>query len=609
MGRFSCYCTFQSYLHFFILYSTVRSWLHQLLDISLFRRVLSLLSPYRKAFYVALLLAVCGAVLSPLRPYLIQYTIDTHVLHYDTVGLRRMIGIILVLLLIEGGVKYIFAYITSWLGQSVVKDLRTRVFEYITALRLRYFDTTPIGTSTTRTINDVEAINDIFAAGVVDIFADLLSIAVVLGFMFYSDWRLTLVCLLTFPVFIYCTYLFKEGVNKTFHIIRTQVAKMNAFLQEHISGMSIVQLFAAEQKEMQRFKAINDEQTRANIDSIWYYSLFFPAVEIIQASALGLMLWYGSYRVMGNAASIGTLIAFMMYLNMLFRPLRVIADTFNTLQMGLIAAERVFALLDKAEWRQRNEGTLQASTLQGKVEFKNVFFSYNDKDWVLRNVSFQVAAGKTLALVGATGAGKSSVINILNRFYDIQQGEILIDDVPIQQYELSALRRQIGLVLQDVFLFSGTILDNITLRNPAIPFEKVVEAATLAGAHEFIQKLPEGYHYQVLERGATLSQGQRQLISFVRALVYNPHILILDEATASIDTESEILVQQAMEKLLEGRTAIIIAHRLSTVRHADHILVLRKGEIVESGTHDTLLQVQNGYYRRLYEMQFDKERV
>lgn len=581
--------------------STPKSTGGNVLDWQLFKRVLALAKPFKMQFIIATLLALVLAGVSPLRPYLVQQTVDNYILTANQAGLSRMTMLLIALLVTESICRYSFGFLTSWLGQSVIKNLRVRVFDHILNFRLRYFDTTPIGTATTRAINDVETVNDVFSEGMITIIADLFTIIVVLCIMFYTDWPLTLVSLLTFPLLIYATYLFKEGIKKTFQEVRTQVARMNAFLQEHITGMGVVQIFAAEEQEMQKFIAINQLQTKAHIRSIWYYSVFFPVVEIIIASALGLMVWYGANAVIGGHTTLGTLIAFILYLNMLFYPMRMLADKFNTLQMGMVASDRVFAIIDRND-RIPDTGTIN-TRFKGNIAFKQVWFAYNDKDWVLRDVNFELQAGQTLAIVGATGAGKSSVINILNRFYDIQQGSIEIDGKDIRQYELSALRNNIGLVLQDVFLFSGTVYENITLRNPDITMQQVVNAAKLMGAHEFIEKLPNGYYYNVMERGATLSMGQRQLISFIRALVFDPHILILDEATSSIDTETEQMVQYAMEKLVQNRTSIIIAHRLSTIQHAHKIIVLDKGQIAETGNHESLLAV-NGLYKKLYDTQF-----
>lgn len=579
---------------------------NKLIDLRLLRRVLGLVKPYKKRFYAALAIAILLAVLSPLTPYLIQITVDRYILAGDWNKLLMMSVLLMVLLLFQAGLTYIFTFNTNWLGQSIVRDLRQRVFAHVLGLNLRYFDRTPLGTATTRTISDVEAINDIFAEGVITILSDLLTIAAVLAVMFYSSWQLTLVCLTVLPVLLIAAYIFKEGIRKSFTDVRNQVARINAFLQEHISGMSVVQVFNAEEREYNKFKAINQDHMAANVKSIWYYSIFFPVVDIISSVALGLLVWYGAYQVLDERTTIGVLISFILYINLLFRPIRMLADKFNTLQMGMVASERVFKLLDHQDV-MGDQGSHTADHLRGEVEFEHVTFAYDDEHYVLKDVSFKVEAGQTLAIVGATGAGKSSIINILSRFYEIQHGTIYLDGISTRNYKLSSLRSRIGLVLQDVFLFSGSVMENITLRNPAITPAQVKHAAALCGIEEWIEKLPGGYDYQVMERGATLSVGQRQLISFVRALVYDPKILILDEATSSIDTESELLIQHAIEKLIEGRTSIMIAHRLSTIQHADKILVLDKGEVKEAGTHEELLAM-NGHYRNLYELQFRKKK-
>jgi ATP-binding cassette subfamily B protein len=576
-------------------------------DWDLLKRVIALARPYRSTLAMVVILSVITAALGPLRPYLIQQAIDKYVLIGDYNGLSRITALLFGLLLLESFLQYNFNYSAGWLGQTVIKDLRVRVFEHILRFRLRYFDTTPIGTSTTRAINDVETINDIFSEGMINIAADVLTIVMVVSIMFYSDWRLALVSLVPFPVLIYATYRFKENVKSSFQIVRTQVARLNAFLQEHITGMSIVQLFAAQKQEYQKFVEINEVHTEAHIKSIWAYSVFFPVVEIIIASSWGLLVWWGAGFVIHEKSSLGMLVAFLMYLNMLFRPMRMLADKFNTLQMGLVASERVFGILDRNEIIE-NTGTL-ARTAKGDIAFKNVWFAYDQENFVLRDVSFSIKAGTTLAIVGATGAGKSSIINILNRFYEIQKGQILLDDAEIHDYELDALRANIGLVLQDVFLFSGSIYENITLRNHSISRQKVIEAAKMVGAHDFIMQLPNNYDYPVMERGAMLSLGQRQLISFIRALVFDPRILILDEATSSIDTETEWMVQQAIERLIQNRTSIVIAHRLSTIQNAHQIMVLDKGKVVEIGTPEQLLANPNGHYRKLYDTQFIRTAV
>lgn len=575
--------------------------MNKIFDWQKLKPVIALTNPYKKTFLFTIFLSIITAALGPLRPYLIQNTIDNYVLVGDYAGLTRMTLLLVGVLVLESSLQYNFNYAANWLGQTVIKDLRVRVFDKIVNFRLRYFDTTPVGTSTTRAINDVETINDIFSEGMINIAADLLTIVMVFAIMFYSDWRLALVSLIPIPMLFYATYWFKESVNKSFQSVRNQVARLNTFLQEHISGMNVVQIFGAEQAEYKKFEEINREHTAAHIRSIWAYSVFFPAVEIIVASAWGLLVWFGAGWVIHGQTSLGMLVAFLMYLNMLFRPLRMLADKFNTLQMGLVASERVFSLLDRQE-NIPNNGTIQRR-VKGDIVFDKVDFAYDEENLVLRELSFSLEAGKTLAIVGATGAGKSSIINILNRFYQIQKGTIAVDGIPIEQYELHALRANIGLVLQDVFLFTGSIYDNITLRNPSIDPKIVEQAARMVGAHEFIEQLPDGYHHKIVERGATLSVGQRQLISFIRALVYNPRILILDEATASIDTQTETLVQAAVETLVKNRTAIVIAHRLSTIQNADYIMVMEKGKMVEFGAPDDLLQLPDGHFKRLYESQ------
>lgn len=577
-------------------------------DWGLLKRILGLAKPYRVHFIVATVMAVLLAVLAPVRPALIQRAVDNHILQFDYPGLVNMVIILIAVLMTESLVRYGFTYITNWLGQHVIKDLRVRVFKHLINLKLQFFDKTPIGTATTRTVNDIETINNIFSQGIITILADLMTLAAIIIYMFYEDWRLALVSLATFPIMLWGTYIFKEKIKVAFQKVRTQVTRMNTFLQEHISGMRIVQIFNAEQKEMDKFNTINTDHKKAHIQSIWYYSLFFPFVEVILASALGLMVWYGAHQALRDPdITIGLLIAFILYLNMAFRPLRMLADKFNTLQMGIVASDRVFRVLDTHE-HIKNEGTKKAGDLKGDIVFNHVWFAYNDEDYVLKDIDFHLKPGHTLALVGATGAGKSSIINILNRFYEINRGEILVDGHDFREYDLHSLRSNIGLVWQDVFLFSGSVMDNITLYNDAISKEQVVEAAKVVGAHDFIMRLPGGYDYKVMERGGTLSMGQRQLISFLRTLVYDPNILILDEATSSVDTESELLIQNAIEKLVSGRTSIIIAHRLSTIRHAEKIIVLDKGEIKEMGTHDELMEM-NGYYKRLHDMQFKKTEV
>lgn len=560
--------------------------------------------PYRSVFIAASVLAVLLAPISTARPYLIKVMVDDYIFANDIPGLSKMALFLVGLLFLDSFCRYWFIYSTNLLGQSVIRDLRVKVFRHITKLRLTYFDRTPIGTSTTRTINDIEAINTVFSQGSITIIADLLTLVTVLGVMFYTSWKLTLICLTTMPFLILASYVFKEKVKKSYQRVRSHISTMNAFLQERISGMRIVQIFNSEQEEMDKFKKINRDYTQANLDSILYYAVFFPVVEIISAASLGLMVWWGAQDALrANGVTLGALIAFPVYLDMLFRPIRTVANNFNNLQMGLVASERVFDLLDKND-RIEDEGEIKPEKLEGHIEFEKVHFAYQMPEYVLKDITFEVNPGETLAIVGSTGSGKSTIINILNRFYEIQKGQIKVDGTPIQDFDLEAYRKQIAIVLQDVFLFSGSVLENITLRDDHYSREEVIAAAKLIGAHEFIEKLPGGYDYKVMERGATLSMGQRQLISFVRALVFDPDILILDEATSSIDPETESVIQYAIEKLIAKRTSIIIAHRLSTIRHANNIMVLSRGEVQEFGPHEKLLQIEDGQYRKLHEMQF-----
>ncbi|MBX2909568.1 MAG: ABC transporter ATP-binding protein [Chitinophagales bacterium] len=545
------------------------------------------------------------ALIAPIRPKLVQYTVDNYIVHFDAAGLKNMALLLLLLLLVESTMRYGFNYLTAWLGQSVIRDLRIRVFKHLIFSRLKYFDTTPIGTATTRTISDIEAVNDTFSEGLITIIADVLTIFLVLGFMFYTDWKITLASIAFLPFLLWITRWFQEGVKRSFQDERTQIGRMNAFLQEHLTGMRIIQLFNVEKKEFEKFQSINEELKQANIRGIWYYSLFFPAVEILMAGSVGLMVWMASHEILHHQVQVGVIMAFILYISMLFRPLRFIADKVNTIQRGLVACERVFKLLDKDE-RISDIGTFSPQKVLGKIEFKDVWFAYNKEHYVLKNVSFELPAGETLAVVGHTGSGKTTTISLLGRFYEINKGEILLDGVNIRDYKLSVLRSQMSIVLQDVFLFAGSVYENITLRNENISMEAVVNAAKMIGAHQFISQLPNGYNYEVMERGATLSMGQRQLISFVRALVYNPSVLILDEATSSIDSESEALIQQAIEKLVKGRTSIVIAHRLSTIRHANKIAVFDQGELKEFGSHNELIALE-GEYKKLFDMQFKKE--
>jgi len=583
--------------------------LKKIFDFENLRRVFQFAAPYKRRFYFSIWLAFFLAIITPVRPYLIKITVDKFIASKMLDWIIWMTVIQIGLLIMESAVRFYFSYVTAWLGQTVVKDMRIKVYEKVVGLNLRQFDQTPIGTLTTRTINDIEAINDIFSDGLVPIIADLLSIISILSIMFYVDWRLTLVCLAPFPILILATYYFKESVNKSFIRVRNAVAQLNAFVQEHITGMQVVQAFAAEDREFEKFKKINKSHRNANINAIFAYSVFFPVVEIVLALSTGLLVWWIAGKAGASATEAkelgGKMMMFYMCLNLLFRPLRVIADKFNVLQMGVIASERVFKVLDNDDYI-KSQGSYSPAKIQGKVIFDHVSFGYNPDQFVLKDVSFKMNPGETVAIVGHTGSGKTTIISLLNRLYQIQKGLISIDDINIDDYKLDVLRKNIGVVLQDVFLFSGSVVDNITLRNPAIPREKVIEAAKLIDMHDFIMQLPGNYDYNVMERGATLSLGQRQLLSFIRALLYNPSILILDEATSSVDTESEMLIKKAIDKLIAGRTSIVIAHRLSTIRKADKIIVLDKGEIKEMGTHEELLSLE-GYYYKLYLLQFDKK--
>ncbi len=575
------------------------------MDWHLLGRMLRLAFPYKKLLILSAVFAIILAPLNTAQPYLVNIIVDDYIIKANPGGLVKMCLLFAGVLILTGVLQYTFIYITNLLGHSVIRDLRVRVFNKITSLKLSYFDKTPIGNLTTRTINDIETIKTVFSEGVITIVADLLSIVVVLFVMFYTSPLLTLICLSTIPLIIAATWVFKQKVKVSYQKVRAQIARLNAFLQERISGMHVVQIFNAEEQERQKFKTINRDYTRANLDSILYYAIFFPVVEIIAALALGIMVWYGARNVVSGSVTMGQLIAFPLYINMLFRPMRWLADKFNTLQMGLVAGERIFNILDSDEMMAESSKPQEfVAKAGGNVEFDHVHFAYVDENDVLKDVSFTIPAGHTLAIVGSTGSGKSTIINLLNRFYDIRLGHIRINGIDIRDYELEDLRKRLAIVLQDVFLFSGTVWDNISLRNKSIQRDRIIEASKTIGAHSFIMALPGGYDFIVSERGGNLSMGQRQLISFVRALVYDPEILILDEATSSIDTETEGIIQYAIEKLIDKRTSIIIAHRLSTIRHADRILVLEKGLVVEYGTHDELLKIKSGKYKKLYDMQF-----
>jgi len=585
------------------------------LDWNLLGRVMCYVKPYNKTFVIAVFLTIFLAAIAIVQPILIQKTLDNYILKDDYDGLLFMVGLMMAQLIIQTVAQYYQTFITNWLGESVIRDLRIDIFNHITSLRLKYFDRTPIGVLITRTVSDLETIADIFSEGLISIMGDMLLVIALVGVMLYMDWKLALVTLIPMPLFFVATYIFKEAIKSSFQEVRTQVAHLNTFLAEHISGISVIQYFAREDQEMRKFISVNKKYRDANIRSNWYYSIFFPVVEILFAICMGLLVWYGAKRVLSDGqlkwlgtgkqpVTAGTIVAYIGMLNLMFRPIRQLADKFNTLQMGMVGADRIFKVLDTQEVAENN-GTVRTGRIQGDIRFENVWFAYNDENWVLKNINFHVKPGETLALVGATGAGKSSTINILNRFYEIAKGTVTVDDIDIHDYDVDYLRAQIATVIQDVFLFTDTIANNISLNNETITREQVIAAAKDVGAHEFIERLPGGYDYNVMERGSTLSAGQAQLISFIRALVYNPAILVLDEATSSVDTETEILIQNAINKLMQGRTAIVIAHRLSTIQNADRIIVLDHGEIKEMGTHQELLKIEHGYYRKLYDLQFN----
>lgn len=576
-----------------------------IIDWSVLSRLMKFVRPYNGRFMSVIVLTIVLGVLTPTRPILIQYTLDEDVAVGDYDGMVYMMLILVGLLFVQSIAQYVHTYLSGWLGQQVIRDIRTKLFQHVIHLRLKFFDKTPIGRLVTRTISDVETLADVFSEGLAAMAGDLLQIVFILGFMFYQDWRLALLSLSTLPLLLISTYVFKEKIKVAFNDVRNAVANLNTFVQEHITGMNIVQIFGSEKREFEKFKEINDEHKQANLRSVLYYSVYYPVAEIIAAAGIGLLVWYGAKGVINyeeTGITIGKLIAFIMYIQMFFRPIRMIADRYNTLQMGIVSSSRIMNLLDEKEHVQAN-GSHISPGLRGEVKFDHVWFAYNEENYVLRDITLNIRPGETVALVGATGAGKSSIVNLLNRFYEINRGSIQIDGIDINQYELGALRKNIGVVLQDVFLFSDTILNNITLGNPEVTEEMVWHAADLVGATKFIERLPGKLSYNVMERGATLSVGQRQLISFIRAMVFDPKILVLDEATSSVDSDTEEMIQQAILKMMHGRTSIVIAHRLSTIQKADKIMVLDHGEIKETGRHDELL-LREGYYAQLHKMQY-----
>lgn len=562
-------------------------------------------TPYKGRFYFVVFLTLTLGFLTPIRPYLIQYTLDNDVQYGNYWGMVNIMLIILGLLVVQSIMQYAHTYISGRIAQFVIRDIRVQLYQHIINLRLPFFDKTPIGRLVTRTISDVETLADVFSEGLAAMASDLLQIIFILAFMFYMDWRLALVSLSTIPLMLLATYVFKEKIKVAFNDVRNAVANLNAFVQEHISGMTIVQMFGSEKKEFEKFKEINREHRHAHLKSVLYYSVYFPVAEIIAAMGTGILVWYGAKGVIHMEATgitLGKLISFIMFIQLFFRPIRMIADRYNTLQMGIVSSSRIMNLLDEKEYTSVN-GSFVPQHIKGNVKFDHVWFAYVDENYVLKDFNLHIREGETVALVGATGAGKSSVINLLNRFYEINKGSIQVDDIPLQQYDLGALRKNIGVVLQDVFLFSDSIRNNISFGNPEVTDEMIMHAADAVGARKFIERLPGGLDYNVMERGATLSVGQRQLLSFIRAMVYDPKILVLDEATSSVDSETEEMIQEAINKMMLGRTSIVIAHRLSTIQKADKIIVLDKGEIKETGTHEKLLEL-DGFYAQLHKMQY-----
>ena len=571
----------------------------------IFRRVLGLTAPFKRKFWLVSIMGLLIAPIAVLRPTLIKIMVDEYIIPKKIETLWIIAAATIGAIFLEAFFRYWFNYQSKWLGQAIIRQLRLNVFEHIMRMHLSFFNRTPIGTLTTRTINDVETINNIFSQGLITIISDLLTMLFVIGMMLWTSWKLTLVVLIVFPFLILSTYIFKEKVRASYEIVRSQISRMNAFLQERISGIHTIKIFRKEADEAHKFRTINREYTQANLDSIFYYAIFFPVIELISAISLGLMIWYGAGGVLKGEVTIGTLIAFPLYISMLYRPVRMLADKFNTLQMGLIVARRIFKVLDTDE-HIKNTGTIIPDELTGDIILKDIQFSYTEGHPILKDLNLVIPYGKTTALVGTTGSGKTTLAALINRSYDINKGQITIGRHAIQAYDLFDLRKRIGVVLQDVFLFRGSIMENILMSNPDISEQTVIEAAKDIGAHDFFERLPNGYDFEVMERGSNLSAGQRQLISFVRALITNPDILILDEATSSIDPNTEAVIQDAIAKITEKRTSIVIAHRLGTIQKADQIVVLDQGQIIEKGTHQQLLADANSRYRTLYAHQIAK---
>lgn len=577
-------------------------------DAKLMKRLLVFVKPYKKYMVYAILLNIVVAVLGPVRPYLTKIAVDDSIANNDYKGLLIITILLLGSLILQSVIQYFLTYYTQYLGQKTILDIRTKLYSHIQKLAARFFDKTPIGRIVTRVTNDIESLNELFSSGIIMIFSDVFIIIWILVFMFFMDWNLSLVTLSVLPVLIYGTFLFRKKVRESFRDVRFHLARLNSYMQEHVTGISVVQIFNKEKAEEKIFAGINHDHKVANINSIFYYAVFYPAVEFVSAVAIGLIIWYGGGEVIQNTLSLGTLFAFLQYTEMFFRPIRDLSEKYNIMQTAMASSERIFKLLDNDTFIPEPQNPVKLNKIEGNVEFKSVYFAYNGDDFVLKNISFKINKGETVAIVGATGAGKTSIINILTRFYDINRGEILLDGIDIRNLTKNDLRRYISVVLQDVFLFSGNIKSNIGMNHPEISDEQIYSAAKLVGADKFIGLLPNKYEEEVKERGATLSVGQKQLISFARALAFDPQILILDEATSSVDTETEILIREAIQKLLVGRTAIVIAHRLSTIQKSDKIIVMHKGEIKEVGTHQELLSLR-GIYFKLYQLQYKDQEL
>lgn len=577
-------------------------------DAKLMKRLLGFVKPYKQYVIAAIILNIIVAALGPLRPYLTKIAVDDYIVNSDYYGLMYITIGLFATLLFQSIIQYFLTYYTQYLGQKTIYDLRVKLFSHTQRLAAKFFDKTPIGRIVTRVTNDIESLNELFSSGIVMVFSDIFIILWILGFMFFLDWELSLVSLSVLPILIYGTFLFRKKVRESYRDVRFHLARLNSYMQEHVTGISVVQIFHKQKDEMKNFSSINKDHTTANINSIFYYAIFYPAVELISSAAIALIIWYGGGEIIQSKMTLGILFAFIQYTEMFFRPIRDLSEKYNIMQTAMASSERIFKLFDNDTIIKNPDNPVSVKSVRGEIEFKNVSFAYNDEDYVLKNISFKINPGETVAIVGATGAGKTSIINILTRFYDISKGEISLDGINITNLDKRDLRKHISVVLQDVYLFSGTIRSNITMNNPAISDAKMMEAASLVGANRFIDNLPLKYDEPVKERGATLSVGQKQLISFARALAYNPQILILDEATSSVDTETELLIQNAIEKLLVGRTAIVIAHRLSTIQNADKIIVMHKGEIKETGNHQELL-AKRGIYYKLYQLQYKDQEV